>query len=256
MLNATLVEKKSITPELIVIKVKPDFDIPDFEPGQYVTLGLPEIKSEESLSAPAQESAKEKFIKRAYSIASAPHEKEFLEFYIALVYGGALTPRLNDLNIGDRVSVGPKIVGHFTLHDVPAEKNLWFFSTGTGLAPFISMLRKDGLSKRWNSFGVIHGVRKHAELGYKDELLAFQNKGVPLTYLPYVSRDDETDGIKKGYVQDCIKSKIISLSPDQDHVFLCGNPAMIEDMTTLLGAQGYTVHSKKNPGSLHVEKYW
>lgn len=241
MLNATIVEKIPINDELLILRIKPEIQIPDFKPGQYVALGLPSDDG--------------KLVKRAYSIGSSPLIKDYLEFYVAIVPTGALSSRLITVNEGDRVHCAPKIVGTFTIADIPEDKNLVLISTGTGLAPYMSMLRTPSTWTKNRSITVLHGVRKISDLGYREELLEFA-KDPRLKYIPFVSREDSIDDIRKGYVQSIISSGELVLDPGRDNVFVCGNPAMIEDVEKLLVSGGYVVHSKRTPGSLHLEKYW
>lgn len=246
MLNATLVKRVEITKDLIIISVKPDEGVPVFKPGQYVALGLPEVGAE----------GKEKLIKRAYSIGSSPEARDSLEFFYAVVASGELTPRLVKLKEGDRLYCAPKIVGTFTLDDVPAEGNLVLVSTGTGIAPFMSMLRTKSTWQPNRRITLVHGVRYVPDLAYVEELEGLAKHDPRFTYLSTVSRAEESWRGSKGYVQKILESGQISLDPGRDHVFACGNPAMITDLEKLLLSLGYVVHSKKTPGSLHLEKYW
>lgn len=258
MLNATLVKRVNITDELALFYVKPDKEFPDFLPGQYVALGLPgaaprppQFPAEREVHAP------DKLIKRAYSIGSAPHEKEYLEFYIAIVPDGGLTSRLALLKEGDRLHAAPKITGTFTLKEIPEEKNLIMVSTGTGIAPYMSMLRTPSTWARRDRIVLVHGVRYSKDLCYRDELMQLADQRPGFSYLAIVSREDPGWTGKKGRIQRLFEDKTILLTPTRDHVFLCGNPAMIDEMERLLvESNGYSVHSKKNPGNLHLERYW
>lgn len=242
MLNATLVEKIPLTDDLLILKVQPEGGVPDFKPGQYVALGLPGDDG--------------KVIKRAYSIGSSPLEKDYLEFYVAIVPTGALSSKLIDLKEGDKLHCGPKITGTFTLHDVPADKNLILISTGTGLAPYMSMLRTASTWTPNRKIYLLHGVRRRSDLGYVEEIKAL-TKDPRLIYLPFVSREEGDHEVRKGYVQSVIESGELELLPERDHVFVCGNPSMIDNVETMLKERGYQVHTKKVPqGSLHLEKYW
>lgn len=258
MENATLVERIEITPELLIIRVKPDAPIPPFACGQYVALGLPS-SAPRPAGFPAEREPQEgdKIIKRAYSIGSTPENKDYLEFYIAIVPDGSLTSRLVMLEKGARLFCAPKIIGTFNLNDVEPDKNLVLVSTGTGLAPFISMIRTDSTWTNGRQISILHGVRFAKDLAYQDEINQLISKGLPLKYYPVVSRETPTNNeFVKGYVQHLFANDIIKLDPSSDHVFLCGNPAMIDDVEKLLLSSGYSVHSKKTPGNLHLERYW
>lgn len=256
MLNATIVKRTEVTPELILVSVKPDGGVPDFQPGQYVALGLFGSAERPGHFPPEREAhPADKIIKRAYSIGSSPANRDSLEFYIAIVPDGGLTSRLALVREGDRVFLAPKITGTFTLEHVEPEKNLVLVSTGTGLAPFMSMVRTPATWTAGRRITIVHGVRHIADLGYRAELegLAAEREG--LEYRPVVSRDPSWRGAR-GHVQSLFESGVVPVNPATDHVFLCGNPAMVEGMEALLLNRGYTVHSKKTPGNLHLEKYW
>lgn len=256
MLNATIVKRLDVTPELMILSIKPDSGVPDFRPGQYVALGLFGSAERPSNFPPEREAhAPDKIIKRAYSIGSSPLTRDYLEFYIAVVPDGGLTSRLALTREGDRVFLAPKITGTFTLEHVPGDRNLVLVSTGTGLAPFMSMVRTPATWTGGRHITVVHGVRHAHDLAYREELESLAASGKGLTYHPVVSRDAGWAGAK-GHVQSLFENGLVALDAVRDNVFLCGNPAMIEGMEKLLTSRGYTVHSKKTPGNLHLEKYW
>lgn len=258
MFNATLTQRIEVTPDLLIIRIRPDTAVPDFIPGQYVALGLPGSSPRPAHFPPEPEPhAPDKIIKRAYSIGSAPQEKEYFEFYVAILPTGALTSRLVLLKEGDRVYLAPKVTGHFTLHDVPGDKNLIFIATGTGLAPFMSMIRTKSTWEKQRTITILHGVRFERDLAYQQEIADLKAAHPTLRYHAFVSREPAKDGVfEKGYVQQVFINGTLAPKSDSDHVFMCGNPAMIDDVEKILTARGYIVNSKKHPGSLHVEKYW
>jgi ferredoxin--NADP+ reductase len=257
MLNSTLVGRIEVTPELLILQVRPDDGVPDFKPGQYVALGLPGSAARYTGAPPEKEpAAADKLIKRAYSIGSAPAQREHLEFYIAVVPDGALTSRLAALQPGERLFSQPKVTGTFTVEGVPTERNLVLVSTGTGLAPFMSMVRTKGIWTPGRKVTVVHGVRHATDFAYSDELARLQEDGHNLEYLPIASRAGAEFSGRKGRVQKLFEDQVLTPNPDRDSVFLCGNPAMIEDLEQYLTGRGFVLHSKKTPGNLHVEKYW
>ena len=141
-LNAVVTLKDELSPWLMILRVAPDgWGLPDFAPGQFAVIGLPGAASRCALSEPEELSAApDKLIRRAYSIASSSLAREYMDFYVALVTTGALTPRLFNLKIGDRIWLGPKVTGLFTFEQVPVDANVVMIATGTGLAPYMSML--------------------------------------------------------------------------------------------------------------------
>jgi ferredoxin--NADP+ reductase len=247
MLNATLIKRVDLTKDLIFVHIKPDAGVPDFHPGQYVALGLPDKNSG---------SEKIKLVKRAYSIGSPSHEKNHLEFYIAIVENGEFTPILSNLKEGDRLHVAPKITGTFTLKHAPETARLIFVSTGTGIAPFMAMLRTPTTWENGRKVVIIHGVRYQTDLAYADEIRALIAEGKDLEYHSIVSRADENWTGHRGYVQKLFKEGVVKVDPLNDHIFICGNPAMIEDLQKILEAGGSKENTKKSPGNLHLEKYW
>lgn len=258
MLNSTVVGRVDINPELMILQVKPDAGVPSFHPGQYVALGLPGAHPRYA-GAPEETEipAADKLIKRAYSIGSSPAVGDHFEFYIAIVPNGALTSRLATIKPGDRIFSQPKVTGTFTLEGIPEDHNLVLVSTGTGLAPFMSMVRTPSTWTTGRRITVVHGVRYPQDFAYADELSSYATAREGFTYLPIASRAPESFTGRKGRVQALFERGEIELNPTKDHVFLCGNPAMIDDLERDLTSKlGYTVHSKKTPGHLHVEKYW
>jgi ferredoxin/flavodoxin---NADP+ reductase len=257
-LNAEVVRKIDITSELFLLHLRPDGGVPEFTPGQYVAVGMfgsaPRPEGSESDKTPQKT---DKIIKRAYSIGSSPVEKDYLEFYIALVQDGTLTPRLSLLAEGERVFVAPKITGTFTLGAIPDAADLLLVSTGTGIAPFMSMLRTPSTWTQGRSITILHGVRYQRDLMYREEIEQMIRDGLPITYHAAVSREADCAGCTAGRVTTLFNSGVLNPVPQQCHVMLCGNPVMIEEVESLLGEKGYEVHTRKNPGgSLHLEKYW
>lgn len=266
-LNGVVVQRVEVSPGLIILRVVPDgWELPDFKAGQFGVLGLPGSAPRHLVSDPEDEPrAQEKVIKRAYSIASSSVGKEYIEFYIVLVPSGALTPRLFALSPGDRVWLSPKVSGLFTLDDVPADKHILLISTGTGLAPYMSMLRTHLACGDERQFGVLHGARHSWDLGYRSELMTLDRMCPNFAYIPIVSRPDEETapwGGESGYVQDLWERRSVdrswgfSPSADDTHIFLCGNPSMIESMADTLQHEGFQEHTRKKAGEVHVERYW
>lgn len=267
-LNATLGERIDYGPQLSIFRIYPKgWPIPDYKSGQFATLGLPgnspRIASAEPEKYPPKDPTK--FIRRAYSIASEPANKDYIEFNINMVSFGCFTPRLWNLKVGDGINLSDKISGEFTMASVPTDKNVLFVATGTGLAPYISMLKtelKPGLNRK---FCVFHGVRVSQDLSYRAELEIMARAHPNFAYFPIVSRPQE-DPIpwkgSNGRVQVLWDEKQIENAwgikptPDNTHVFLCGSPGMITDMTAKLTQDGFKEHSRKEPGQIHVEKYW
>ena len=262
--NATLIERVDITPRLAIMRVRPDSLDFAFTPGQYGTLalmrGAPRLADADPEDVAAD--APDKLIKRAYSISSGSRTRDFIEFFVALVGSGELTPRLFALAIGDRLFLGPKPKGLFTLNLVPADKDVLMVATGTGLAPYVSMLRTHMAERPDQRIAVLHGASFSWDLGYRAELERMAAHHDNLVYLPVVSRPDGDWAGWSGRLPGWLDSPELppacrfDLNPETTHVLLCGNPGMIEEARARLEAKGYQTATPKVPGSLHVEKYW
>lgn len=203
--------------------------------GQFVMLGL------EQEGRP---------LTRAYSIASANHD-DFLEFFSIKVTNGPLTSKLQHLSVGDAIVVSRKPTGTLVLRDLKPGKNLYLLATGTGLAPFISLIQDPESYERFDKVILVHGVRTVNELAYRDfiaeelpkhEYFAdlVQDK---LIYYPTVTREPFQN---QGRITHLIENgKLFSdiglptLNPANDRVMICGSPAMIKDCCTLLNERGF-----------------
>jgi len=263
--NAVLIGREEINAQLFVLRVRPDADVFNFKPGQFAVLGLlgrearvPEADDEEPASDP------EKIIRRAYSIASSNVEKSYLEFYITLVTSGQLTPRLAALNYGSRLLLGPKPSGGFTLDRVPDGKAVLLIATGTGLAPYMAMLRTMLVHDTRRTFIVLHGARYSWDLGYRGELESLARLRPNFIYIPSITRPDEDPHFhgNVGRVQSLLDKGIVEmvggvpLDPSRMDVFLCGHPEMIRASKEKLAVRGFKPDQGKETGTVHVEEYW
>lgn len=266
-LNAVVTEKIDVAPGLIVLRVAAEgWELPEFKPGQFAVLGLPGEAARCTASDCEDTPAKPgRLIRRAYSIASSSVSRRYLEFYINLVQSGSLTPRLFALAPGDPVWLGPKITGTFTLDEARPDSHLALVATGTGLAPYMSMLRTMLPSTGGRRIAVLLGARHSWDLGYHAELATMDRLCPDFHYLPTISRPDEEPSPwpgRVGYVLDHWRSGAVAQAwgtaptPRTTSVYLCGNPTMIDDMCALLAAEGYREHSRKEPGEVFVERYW
>lgn len=264
-LNATIVRRDEVGPGLLVIGVRPDVPLFDFQPGQYATLGLPSnaVRAANAKADRDPEAGKtDKLIKRAYSIASPSTKRDSVEFYLNMVDDGAFTPRLFALGVGGRVWMSTKAVGTFTLEGVGPDDDVILVATGTGLAPFVSMLDTESSTRPGRHWVLIHGTRYIADLGYHAHLLERAKQLSRFSYLPSVTRPEGPWDGRVGRVPGLFESGELekltgrAVTPQTSHVYLCGNPDMITDMQTLLGGRGFTVHKRHEPGRLHVESYW
>ena len=266
-LNAVVTLVNRISPWLMVLQVVPDgWTMPEFTAGQYVTIGLHGAAPRCDLAEPEPIAADpQHIIRRAYCIASSPTAREFLEFFIHLVPHGALTPRLFALKIGDRISLTDRVTGAFTFDHVPEEANVVLIATGTGLAPYVSMLSTHLRFGAQRRVAILHGVRNSWDLGYRSILMTMQRLRSNVTYVPVVSRPEDEPAPWKGptgHVQEVWNGPALGRAwgrrptPDDTHVFLSGSPHMIDDMARLLAGEGYREHSDETSGEIHIERYW
>lgn len=266
-LNAVVSQRIDVAPGLMVLHVAPDAGaVPSFEPGQFAVVGLPASAPRTPLSDPEEpREGPDKMIRRAYSIASPSLPGHHLELFVTLVRSGELTPRLFALQPGSRLWLGPKITGLFTLADVPPGQNLVLVATGTGLAPYMSMLRTRLAAGGGRRVAVLVGARHSWDIGYQAELRTMQRLVPEFTFLPIVSRPGEEPTAwngATGHVQSLWTGGALERAwgvkptPADTHVFLCGSPAMTEGMQALLEGEGFKVQEKGSPGQIHVEKYW
>lgn len=223
-----------------------DAPIGPFHAGQFVRIGL-DLGDER--------------IGRPYSCVNAPHEHP-IEIFFNVVPEGPLSGRLAALKAGDEVWVMPKANGLLTLESVPVSaRHLWMMATGTGVGPFLSMLRT---RQAWEGFARIvlaYGVRHLADFAYREVIAELQaNHPEQLVFVPLVTREDAPHALK-GRIPGAIASGQledragIGLTPQHSHVMLCGNSGMIADASKLLEARGLRRHHRNNPGHYSLEKY-
>jgi ferredoxin--NADP+ reductase len=243
MFRDTKIQRRTLwAPGLVSLVLDPPN--PAFVPGQFFQLGVRGPDGE--------------LIRRSYSAASAPGQP--LEFLLSEVPSGALTPRLCALGEGDILELDDVPLGFFTLAEVPACDTLWLVATGTGLGPFLSMLRSEDALERFNQVVVVHGAPSRARLAYADEVRAL-SQGKNARYVPCVSREEPPEDGLAGRVTEVLTSGALEakagVSIDaRAHVLLCGNPAMIDDMVGLLRGRGLEKHRRRAPGHFNFEKYW
>ena len=200
-------------------------------------------------------------IARPYSLVNTPGA-EPLEFYYNVVQAGPLSPRLAALEAGDRVHVAPNPAGFLVLREVPQAENLWLIATGTGLGPFLSILRTDELWRRFARVTLVHATRTAADQAYRDTIADIaRGRGAQFGFVAFVSREAVDDALG-GRVPEAIgdgrleRAAQAELSAARSQVMLCGNPAMVSDVTALLEERGMRKHRRRAPGHITVETYW
>ena len=290
--NATISSIRVVNDDLWVIRIRPDSEIKGYLPGKYTTLALGYWESRNS-AQDTEDHVKDRtaLARRSYSVSSSiidtatgsllPPPTDEVEFYIVKVpptfkESPALTPRIFQKSEGDRIYMGTKFTGRYTLEGVEAEDQVVFLSTGTGEAPQNAMtaelLRQGHLGPILN----LVCVRLRSDLGYLAEHEVVADRYPNYRYETLTTREPENVG-QKLYIQDLIElgevDKMLGspLDPSNTHVFLCGNPVMIglptwdDDQPTfpettgvceLLHRRGFTIDHRKTRGNVHYEEYW
>ena len=265
--NATLIERRDIHDALAVFKVRYDSGGGVvFEPGQFTTLALVDHDAPGSPTPrPGRRRRGPKMIRRAYTIVSAAQSESLIEFYVARIDAGRLTPQLWRLKPDDRLFMDTKIKGTFTLDDIPRGKHLIAVGTSVGIAPYLAMLNRYRGMDRWNKFVLIESCRSAKGLGYREALGQMAEKDDSVVYLPTLTRESEDSSWQglRGRVRNILTPEVfkqhtgIPLDPAHCHVLLCGNPDMIDQATNQLTEFGFILQDRDHPeGNIHTERYW
>lgn len=245
-IEAVVVKQKCWGPGLYSIFIEPKdkgVDI-SFEAGQFTYLA--DLKNTKLF--------------RPYSFANSPHEP-ILEFYYTHIRDGEFSSFLKNLKPGDSVALRPKGFGRFTQTALPVFNNLWCFATGTGLGVFLSILNTKNPWERYQKIILVHSVRHFTDLTHQEQIQAWQkDHSEKFTFIPIV-----TQGSFQGFNQripvllnsgELENSIYLKFIPNESHAMLCGNPAMIQEVTETLQSRGCKIHKPNSPGHITFEKYW
>ena len=229
-----------------LFSLRAEADLPPFEAGQFIRLGLP-IDGKEHL--------------RSYSFVNGPAARPY-EFYFIKVEGGPLTERLPRLRAGDEILFAPRPAGYLVLSEVPQAEQLWMLATGTAIGPFLSILQDEAVWRRFPEIVLAHAVRRAEELSYAERIRALVERGGGrLRFAPFVSRE-ETPGAFTGRIPAALASGSLSewtglpLSPEKSQFMVCGNPKMVADTSDTLKEMGFARNRRRTPGHITVENYW
>ena len=274
--TVTVLSKTTWTPNLFSFTVsRPDSF--KFTAGQFVRLGLnpSQLKYYKQQRAAGNDVTYEEQnetlnedIFRAYSIVSSPFD-EVLEFFSIVIPDGAFTSQLQHLEVGDELLLNTMPFGFLTLarYQKPLPKDLWLLATGTGLAPFLSMLQD---LKTWEDYEHIilaYSARSLDELAYVEKIESLQEdfgslveNPAKLIFIPIVTREPVegalTERLPKLLLDGTLQERAgIALDVDSTHVMLCGNPDMVEDTKEALKTLGL-VMNRRGEGNIAVENYW
>lgn len=247
----TLTEVRVWSPSLFSLRCTRDAAF-RFRAGQFARLGVAQADGN--------------VVWRAYSMVSAPHD-EFLEFFSIVVPGGEFTSELSRLRAGDELLVDRTAFGFLTLDRFVDGRDLWLLASGTGLAPFLSILQDFEAWQRFESIKLVYSARHARDLAYLqliDELPRrdyLAEHGHKLQFIALVTREPHP-GALRGRVTTLLengeleRAAGLALSPEHSRLMICGNPQMTEDVRALLKARGLNLSLTRRPGQVAVENYW
>jgi ferredoxin--NADP+ reductase len=199
-------------------------------------------------------------IARPFSFVNPPDDP-LLEFYGVLVPDGPLSPRLALLQPGDALYYADNPSGFLVLDEVPPAEDLWLVCTGTGIAPFLSILRTAALWQTYLRVILVHAVRRTDELVYRDLIDATQRRhDDQFRYVTFVSRE-QCAGALEGRIPAAMRDGRLEaaarpFAPERSQFMLCGNPDMVKDATAALVERGLRKHRRRAPGQITVETFW
>ncbi|MGQ0654461.1 MAG: ferredoxin--NADP reductase [Betaproteobacteria bacterium] len=238
-LEGKVLENKAWTDALFSLRVS-GMDL-KYEAGQFVRIAL-DIDGER--------------VARPFSFVNPPQDPVF-EFYGIVVPEGPLSPRLAKLRAGDTLYVASNPAGFLVLSELPDAETLWLLSTGTGIAPFLSILRTEAPWKRFRNIVLVHAVRHARELVYQDLIGGMHG----LRYVTFVSREAHAGSLAGRIPQAITDARLeaaagVPLSAATSQVMLCGNPDMLKDAAAALAARGMRKHRRRASGHITVESFW
>ena len=243
-LEGTIVENIHWTENLFTLKI--DADVDDFTAGQFTSLAL-DVNGER--------------VARPYSYLSSPQNRP-LEFFFYTATGGILSNALVKLETGDKVWVKQQSNGFFVLREIPECEDIWMLGTGTGIAPFFSILNTEEPWQRFKKIVLVHAVRTLADLRYQEMVEALKTKyGDRFLFQAYVSRE-VVEGSINGRIPSTIKDRSLeesvglNLDVNKSHFMLCGNPDMVKDAVEILKERGFSKNRRRTPGHITIENYW
>ena len=207
----------------------------------------------------------EGYVFRAYSVASSPYD-EFIEFFSVVIPEGEFTSKVNHIQVGDSLLLNTTPFGYLTLarYQLPLPNDLWLLATGTGLAPFLSILKTIEVWQQYQRIILVYSARTSQELAYQAEIGSIKSiygdNGAAFVFLPIVTREADYTGEKARVPNLILSGKLTELvgqklDKERSHVMLCGNPQMVEDTKEALKSIGLTMN-RRGEGNIAVENYW
>jgi ferredoxin--NADP+ reductase len=246
-----LLHVQPLTPGLFTLRTTRDPGF-RFRAGQFARLGV--TKADGST------------VWRAYSMVSSPHD-EFLEFFSIVVPGGEFTSELSRLEVGDTLLIDRQAFGFLTLDRFADGRDLWLLSTGTGVAPFLSILQDFEVWEKFERIILVYSVREARELAYQDLIAGLAQRehlaehGHKLQFIATVTREQYPDALNDRITRliengELERAAGVDLTAEHSRVMLCGNPQMIDDTRNLLKKRDMQLSLSRRPGQVAVESYW
>jgi ferredoxin--NADP+ reductase len=242
--EGTVVDRKRWTETLFSLYV--EAEVSGFEAGQFAKLAL---------------CVEGEMVARPYSFVNAPDERPH-EFYYVTLPGGPLTQRLCRLEKGDSIHLAPRPSGFLVLSEVPDGDDLWLIASGTGLGPFLSILKTEAPWRRFKRVILVHAVRHFEELTYRDCIARIlQEHPQQMRAVSFVSRETHPGALAgriPAAIEDArLESAVqVPLTAESSRVMLCGNPGMVSDVVEALKIRGMRKHRRREPGHITMENYW
>ena len=242
-LEGKVVENRRLNDYLTALIIKVDLD--GYEAGQFVRIGLRD--DDEVLARP-------------YSLVNTP-EEHHLEVYFNIVEDGPLSPRLFALEAGDEILVSDRPSGFLTVSEVPQAQHLWLVATGTGIGPFLAILKSDAVWEKFDKAVLCYSVSYAEELAYREMIAEIAEKhGDQFCFVPIVTREPHSEGLSQRVttvMQDGSLEKFteLDLNAGNSQVMMCGSSEMIADVSAALVERGMKKHRRRDPGHFTTEKY-
>jgi ferredoxin--NADP+ reductase len=223
-----------------------------FTAGQFARLGV---------------TKEDKTVWRAYSMVSSPYDEE-LEFFSIMVPGGEFTSELSHLKVGDSLMVDATAFGFLTLDRFHDGRDLWLLATGTGIAPYLSILNTPDVWQRYDNVVLVYSAREADELAYLDTIAGMRQHPLwgaaaasKLRFVPVVTRERVEGALGRRITDMLLDGSLesaVGLTIDAAHarLMICGNPQMVSETRKILQARGLTVSRQSAPGQLAVEQFW
>jgi len=242
-LTGTIVERTQWNERLFSLRIRADFK--DFSPGQFVRVAL-DLDGER--------------VARPYSLVNTPDE-DALEVFFNIVPEGPLSPELAKLAEGDKIFVSDRANGFLTVDEVPECKHLWFLATGTGVGPFLSILKSEQAWSRFERMVLVYSIRNLSELAYAEKIANIEKlHSEQFIFVPCITREEVDtalhERIPSAIEHGSLEARAgISINAEDSHIMMCGNSEMITAVSDLLEKRGMRKHRRREPGHLTTEKY-